>query len=68
MTPAPETKIEKDNKTEKDKLEKEKQEKKKTNLGSLEEDDEFEEFRTQGKLFYFKIIIRFFKLKKKVLV
>ncbi len=49
MTPAPETKTEKDVKTDKDKLDKDKQDKKKANLGSLEEDDEFEEFRTQGK-------------------
>lgn len=48
MTPAPETKPEKDTKSEKDKSEKDKQDKKKIALGSLEEDDEFEEFRTQG--------------------
>lgn len=48
MTPAPETKTEKEIKNEKDKQEKDKHDKKKPNLGSLEEDDEFEEFRTQG--------------------
>lgn len=47
MTPAPETKHEKE-KADKEKLEKEKQDKKKKILASLEEDDEFEEFRTQG--------------------
>lgn len=48
MTPAPETKSDKDIKNEKDKSsDKDKADKKKPNIGSLEEDDEFEEFRTQ---------------------
>lgn len=52
MTPAPETKHEKN--TDKSKQDKDKQDKKKSNLGSLEEDDEFEEFRTQGMLHLLK--------------
>lgn len=57
MTPAPETKHEKE-KADKEKLEKEKQDKKKKNLGSLEEDDEFEEFRTQGKKIFISYVDR----------